>query len=122
MSDATFGEDRRQLAALLRDRREELMAQWTRRVRTDPAALAVQNQGTPIPPGKMPRLFDPFVHGERAPEGGEGLGLGLFIAHQIVVAHGGAIDVTSTHEEGTTFTVRLPRDEGECPEARSAQR
>ena len=37
------------------------------------------------------------------------LSLGLFIAHAIVIAHGGEIDVTSTAESGTTFEVALPR-------------
>jgi signal transduction histidine kinase len=39
----------------------------------------------------------------------EGLGLGLYIVRQLVLAHGGAIDVTSTDAEGTTFRVTLPR-------------
>jgi signal transduction histidine kinase len=39
-----------------------------------------------------------------------GLGLGLYITRTIVHAHGGAIAVTSTAEEGTTFDVRLPRE------------
>jgi phosphoserine phosphatase RsbU/P len=38
-----------------------------------------------------------------------GLGLGLFIVGEITRAHGGTVDVSSTNEEGTTFTVRLPR-------------
>jgi len=38
-----------------------------------------------------------------------GLGLGLFVASQVVMAHGGALDVTSTADGGTTFTVRLSR-------------
>ena len=38
-----------------------------------------------------------------------GLGLGLYIAVQIAAAHGGAIRVRSTAEQGTTFSVRLPR-------------
>jgi signal transduction histidine kinase len=37
------------------------------------------------------------------------LGLGLYIVDKIVAAHGGAIDVQSSDEQGTTFTVRLPR-------------
>jgi signal transduction histidine kinase len=74
----------------------------------DGAILAVHNEGAPIAPEVLPRLFDPFVQGERAALG-EGLGLGLFIAQQIVLSHGGSIDVRSAAGEGTTFTVRLPR-------------
>ena len=37
------------------------------------------------------------------------IGLGLYIAREIVTAHGGTIDVTSTAESGTSFTVRFPR-------------
>ncbi|RKG99324.1 hypothetical protein D7V97_31825 [Corallococcus sp. CA053C] len=37
------------------------------------------------------------------------MGLGLYIVRHIVDAHGGTIDVHSTQEHGTTFTVRLPR-------------
>jgi signal transduction histidine kinase len=36
------------------------------------------------------------------------LGLGLFIAREVAVAHGGSIDVTSNGEDGTIFTLRLP--------------
>ena len=72
--------------------------------------LAVQNQGPPIPSSALPTIFDPFV---RAPEGAtkhrRGVGLGLYIARQIVVAHGGTIVVTSDETTGTVFTARLPR-------------
>jgi signal transduction histidine kinase len=73
--------------------------------------LEVNNQGPTIAPGRMDHLFEPFVQGsqgERVAEG-QGLGLGLFIAEQIVEEHGGSLAVASTPEEGTTFTVRLPR-------------
>ncbi|MBV8519476.1 MAG: HAMP domain-containing histidine kinase [Acidobacteria bacterium] len=71
--------------------------------------LVVGNEGTPIPRSALPTIFDPFV---RAPEGASthrrGVGLGLYIARQIVIAHGGTIAVTSD-DTGTAFTVRLPR-------------
>ncbi len=68
--------------------------------------LQVQNEGPPIPPELMPRLFEAFQRGGGT---GDGLGLGLFIAHQIVEAHGGSISVRSDAGSGTTFTVRWPR-------------
>jgi signal transduction histidine kinase len=37
------------------------------------------------------------------------LGLGLYIVDKIVGAHGGSIDVQSSKQDGTTFTLRLPR-------------
>lgn len=79
------------------------------------AVLECHNGGPPIAAALMPTLFDPFVRGgarTRGATGGEGgVGLGLYIAHQIVVAHGGTVAVTSTESAGTTFTVRLPRDD-----------
>jgi signal transduction histidine kinase len=55
-------------------------------------------------------LFQPFRRGDG--DRPRGLGLGLYIVQQIVIAHGGSIDVTSTLEEGTTFVARLPRAKG----------
>jgi signal transduction histidine kinase len=57
----------------------------------------------------MPHLFEPFRRGPD-PRGGDrkGLGLGLFIARQIVLAHRGTIEARSSEGEGTLFTVRLP--------------
>jgi len=75
------------------------------------AVLEVHNAGAPIPPDLMPRLFEAF-HRSTDDSGGRrgGLGLGLFIAERIVIAHGGKITVRSTAREGTTFTVELPAD------------
>jgi PAS domain S-box-containing protein len=72
--------------------------------------LEVANQGEPIAPEQLKRLFRPFERGENlAASAGRSIGLGLYIVDAIVRAHGGRIDVRSTAEEGTTFTVRLPR-------------
>jgi PAS domain S-box-containing protein len=73
--------------------------------------IEVQNGGTPIPPRDLPRLFQPFERGVESGTASErGVGLGLFISKEIVAAHHGTIDVRSTDEEGTVFTVRLPRN------------
>jgi PAS domain S-box-containing protein len=69
------------------------------------------NRAGPIPPETLPTLFDPFRRGEASHTEGarEGLGLGLYIAREIVAAHRGFIDVMSSEREGTVFTLRLPR-------------
>ena len=68
--------------------------------------ISVANTGAPIPATMMERLFEPFARGEHRPSM-QGLGLGLYISHQIAVAHGGTIDVVSTDAE-TRFTFRMP--------------
>ena len=70
--------------------------------------MTVQNQGEPIQPTMLPFVFDPFTRGAGHARKAEGLGLGLYIAQQIVHAHDGTITVQSS-EAGTTFTVILPR-------------
>lgn len=73
----------------------------------DTVTVAVSNGGT-IAPELIPHLFDPFHGRKREPGRHQGLGLGLFIAHQIVRAHRGRIQVQS--QSGTTqFSVELPR-------------
>ena len=73
--------------------------------------LTVHNEGTPIPPEALPHLFDAYQRAVSTRERGmdAGLGLGLYITWHLVRAHGGTVDVTSSAEAGTTFTVRLPR-------------
>jgi PAS domain S-box-containing protein len=75
--------------------------------------LEVENQGAVIPAGLRAVMFEPFCRGSthRDASQARGLGLGLYIVGQIVSGHGGSIDVDST-DEGTTFTVRLPRATG----------
>ncbi|MGC8644474.1 MAG: ATP-binding protein, partial [Isosphaeraceae bacterium] len=69
----------------------------------------VLDDGEGIAPEHLPRLFDKFyrVPGSRARIGG-GAGLGLAIAREIVLAHGGQIVVESVPGKGSAFTFTLP--------------
>lgn len=73
--------------------------------------FSVHNRGRMIERSALPRIFDPLVRGKHTSDDCDAagsLGLGLFIAQQIVIAHGGDIAVRSDEIE-TVFTVRLPR-------------
>ena len=73
--------------------------------------IAVASRGEPIPAEMLPVIFDAFRKGRTAHQSQpQGLGLGLFIAQEIVRSHGGSIAATSSESEGTTFRVRLPRN------------
>ncbi len=75
----------------------------------DDVVVEVRNQGAPISPNVLPFLFEPFRRGRPHEKTALGhLGLGLYIAHEIVVAHGGTLDARSS-DGTTTFAVRLPR-------------
>lgn len=73
--------------------------------------LAVHNMGPPIPHQALGILFDPLVRmgSERDARPHGSVGLGLYICRQIAIAHGGEINVESSLERGTVFTVELPR-------------
>jgi signal transduction histidine kinase len=76
-------------------------------------AMAIHNEGPPIPATALPTIFEPFVQSTSAQPQAQrrsgSIGLGLYIAREVVKAHGGSIEVESTEHGGTTFTVRLPR-------------
>ncbi|MFP2910112.1 ATP-binding protein [Pyxidicoccus sp. 3LFB2] len=76
--------------------------------REDAVALTVTDGGIGIAPADQARIFNRF---ERAAgnAGADGLGLGLYIAKEIVTAHGGTITVDSQPGQGSTFQVVLPR-------------
>jgi PAS domain S-box-containing protein len=71
-------------------------------------AISVSDNGCGIPPEARPHLFEPFFTTKPV---GEGTGLGLWVCHGIVAAHGGEIEVESAEGEGTTFHVLLPAQE-----------
>lgn len=71
------------------------------------AVISVHNRGPPIAADLLPRIFEPFEHRETNRHPG-GLGLGLYIAREIVEQHRGSIEVASTAGAGTTFVVRIP--------------
>ena len=84
-----------------------------RDLRTE-VVLEVRNEGPPIPASLLPTIFDAFQRGGPGEDGHEGgLGLGLYIVQQLVEAHDGSIEVCSTAESGTTFTVHWPRRSAE---------
>jgi signal transduction histidine kinase len=82
---------------------------WVRVEATDDVArLSVRDEGYGIAPEDQARIFQRFQRAEPTRHI-KGLGLGLWICHQIVEAHGGTLRVESEPGKGSTFTVELPR-------------
>jgi signal transduction histidine kinase len=79
---------------------------------TDLVVFSVTNGGS-IAAETMPHIFDPFRRGQRDPGRTDGLGLGLYIAQQIVNAHHGEVDVSAPDGTHTRFRVTIPRRPGE---------
>ena len=70
--------------------------------------VEISNQGTAIPPDVLPFIFEPFRRGRQRQKSATGnLGLGLYIARQIVLSHGGTLEASSAFGT-TTFVMRLP--------------
>jgi two-component system OmpR family sensor kinase len=66
--------------------------------------VEVRDQGPGIPEAILPRIFERFTAGP----GSGGLGLGLYLARRIAVAHGGDLTARSPPGKGAQFTLRLP--------------
>ncbi len=94
--------------------------QRTITVRTEAAGphvrLSVSDNGPGIPQDRLPKIFEPLFTTKSF-----GVGLGLPTVRQIVEQHGGTIDVESTVDEGTAFTIWLPRQAAPAATAEPAQ-
>lgn len=73
----------------------------------DAVAIAVRDNGCGIAPNQLERIWDPYVTHKPG-----GTGLGLPIARQSIIAHGGTVHTTSVVGEGTEIIVTLPIDQG----------
>lgn len=75
----------------------------------DGIELTVRDQGIGIAPEQRARIFERFGQGGHG-RGNGGFGVGLWLARRLVEAQRGRIEVDSAPAQGSTFTVRLPRD------------
>lgn len=75
--------------------------------------IAVNNRGATIPSEKLSSVFNPMVRIAASVSNDylerTSLGIGLYISREIVHAHGGKLGLASTDDDGTTFTVTMPR-------------
>ncbi len=74
--------------------------------------IAVTDYGVGIPAAEIPNLFQKFRQIERERYEQQGVGIGLYIARQLILLHDGDIEVESQPGEGSTFTIRLPAAAG----------
>jgi two-component system NtrC family sensor kinase len=72
---------------------------------TDAIAISFIDTGKGIEPEVMDTLFEPFASTKEE----NGSGLGLFVSYEIINNHQGTITVESTPQQGTVFTVTLPK-------------
>ncbi len=74
------------------------------------ARVSIADSGVGISAGSLPHVFDRFYRVEGVEHASvQGLGIGLYIVRTLIEAHGGDIFVESTPDQGSTFTISLPR-------------
>jgi len=76
----------------------------------DEYKITITDTGIGIPPEDLDRVFERFYKADRSRRSGSGSGLGLSIVRRIVLLHQGRIEASSSPGQGTTVTVRLPRN------------
>lgn len=73
--------------------------------------ISVHNEGNPIPVAEQEAIFQVYRRAQAARQGRvQGWGIGLPLVRGIAESHGGSIDLESTKEFGTAFTISIPRD------------
>jgi len=73
------------------------------RARKQDLQITIANDGVPIPPELVDKVFEPYFTTKRS-----GTGLGLATVKKVVEEHGGQISISSSPEQGTTVTIRMP--------------
>ncbi len=76
----------------------------------DRIVISIKDNGVGISPDTVDKIFDPYFTTKQRSDMRSGTGLGLFIAHQNMLAHNGTIEVKSKVGSGTAFILTLPRD------------
>jgi PAS domain S-box-containing protein len=101
---------RRMLLNLLLNAAQSISGEGTihisARLCDDHAEIAVADTGCGMVPEELQKVFDPFYTTKE-----KGTGLGLAVAAKIAEAHGGVLEAESSLGKGSTFRVRLPREE-----------
>jgi len=72
--------------------------------------MAVADTGIGIAPSEQEQIFEPLYRSRRARRFPQGMGLGLSISRDLVLAHGGRLEVESASDRGSRFTIWLPLD------------
>ncbi len=81
-------------------------------VKDSELCVCVSDSGPGIPPQEQEKIFEPFYRGKQGGRVPQGMGLGLGIARDLAIAHGGRLEVNSAPGRGSEFTLWLPIQNG----------